>query len=281
MYARLPEPDRQPDRRLGRHVNHDPRSRLYKVARAADPTLQTVMHRLNIGVLDQGNLGSCVLNTAVENLAAEGVWETLTADQQASLGEDLAVDLYRETTSKDPYPGQWEPVDTGTDALSAAKVLRGRGYIAGWLHAFSPITALQQLQKTPVQVGITWRAGCDDPDRNHIIHWTGPERGGHEVLAIGYDATRRLIRLRNHWSAGWGDAGEAWMPDTEWMAALQADGDALVIVPRTAPAPQPVIDPELQALAEVMKPWAASPHRWAAATKAATAWRAHLTKHGL
>lgn len=280
MLTRLPE-DRQPGRRLGRHINHDPRSRQYRVARAADPTLASVMHPLQVPTLDQGNLGSCVLNTAVENLSAPGIWETLTPEEQAELGEPLAVDLYRETTAADPYPGQWEPNDTGTDALSAAKVLRRRGYISGWLHAFSPVTALQQLQKTTVQTGITWKTGCDDPDRDHIIRWTGAARGGHEVLAVGYDAARRLVRIRNHWGPGWGDGGECWMPDTDWMAALQDDGDALVLVPRTAPAPTPAVAPDLAALAQVLNPWAASPHRWAAATKAGRAWRDYQTNHHL
>jgi C1A family cysteine protease len=35
--------------------------------------------------------------------------------------------------------------------------------------------------------------------------------GGHEVVAVGFDQTRRMIKVRNQWGA-WGDNGYFWMP---------------------------------------------------------------------
>ena len=37
-------------------------------------------------------------------------------------------------------------------------------------------------------------------------------RGGHAVLAVGYDHARRIITFRNSWGAGWGDRGYGYMP---------------------------------------------------------------------
>jgi hypothetical protein len=277
----------QPGMRLGRHRNHMPQSRLF--ALRADPTveLHDVDHELHVPVLNQGDVGACVLFTQVENLSAAGYWETLTPGEQSRLTPDTALDWYAETTAADPYPGAWlrgggaGSEDTGTDAESAAKVVRGHGFAAGWLHAFSPLTALQALMRAPVQIGIDWRTGCDRPDRDGIIHWTGAIRGGHEVLSHRYDATRKLVGIRNHWGPGWGLDGEAWMPVLEWQAALQAGGDALQLVAKDQPAPKPAADPELTALEAAMRPWATNPHRWSAATKASQVWRDYLTKHGL
>ena len=37
-------------------------------------------------------------------------------------------------------------------------------------------------------------------------------RGGHAVLAVGYDHARRLIIFRNSWGHGWGDRGYGYLP---------------------------------------------------------------------
>lgn len=36
--------------------------------------------------------------------------------------------------------------------------------------------------------------------------------GGHAVLAVGYDKTKRLFKVRNSWGTTWGDAGYFYMP---------------------------------------------------------------------
>jgi len=39
-----------------------------------------------------------------------------------------------------------------------------------------------------------------------------PLRGGHAILAVGYDHARRLIIFRNSWGRGWGDGGYGYLP---------------------------------------------------------------------
>jgi C1A family cysteine protease len=37
-------------------------------------------------------------------------------------------------------------------------------------------------------------------------------RGGHAILAVGYDHARRLLIFRNSWGRGWGDGGYGYLP---------------------------------------------------------------------
>ncbi len=37
-------------------------------------------------------------------------------------------------------------------------------------------------------------------------------RGGHAVLAVGYDDSRQAVLIRNSWGTGWGIKGYFWMP---------------------------------------------------------------------
>lgn len=39
-----------------------------------------------------------------------------------------------------------------------------------------------------------------------------PILGGHAVTAVGYDKTKRLVKVRNSWGTGWGDKGYFYMP---------------------------------------------------------------------
>jgi C1A family cysteine protease len=36
--------------------------------------------------------------------------------------------------------------------------------------------------------------------------------GGHAVLAVGYDDTKKVFIVRNSWGSGWGDKGHFYMP---------------------------------------------------------------------
>jgi len=37
-------------------------------------------------------------------------------------------------------------------------------------------------------------------------------KGGHAVMAVGYDDTTRMVKVRNSWGAKWGQNGYFWMP---------------------------------------------------------------------
>jgi C1A family cysteine protease len=47
--------------------------------------------------------------------------------------------------------------------------------------------------------------------------------GGHAVLAVGYDTTRRLFTIRNSWGSEWGDHGYGYMPFSYLLGKLSTD----------------------------------------------------------
>lgn len=263
MYQRIEE-SVMPGSRLGRHLNHDPRSRQYRFKAAPTVTLADVEHTIHIPILDQGNIGSCVANTGTEIMASDVFWSTLTPAEQGALNESWAVRLYHDLTVADGYPGTYPPDDTGSDGLTLAKVLTSRKLISGYQHIFDVTSALAALQKSALAIGMKWLTGCDRPNSDGIVTYTGTERGGHEITAYKYIASEQLVGLRNHWSSSWGAAGTFYMTVADFGKALANDGDATVLVPRTSPAPtpSPVVsaDAALTSWWDISKDWSTAKH---------------------
>lgn len=280
----------RPGHRNGRHVNHDPRSLRYLAAPAGvQVTPKSVRWERRIPILDQGQLGSCTANATVSVLGCAPYYDTLPPEVQRALAdartaEAFAVQLYRETTATDPFPGQWEPDDTGSDGLSVAKAAQARGLVSGYQHVTSLAAAHVAIQAGPFITGTVWLAGMETPSREGIVTATGVEEGGHEYACTEYDATRDLWWFDNSWTDSWGRAGRFAMSSQTFATLLAKDGDATPFVPITAPAPQPSpapvtppgpVSPVTPTPAAPTVPWAQlqpfmdSPHSWAKATTAA------------
>jgi hypothetical protein len=210
----------QHDRRLGRHVAHDPRSFAFP-ARGLE--VRTVMHQRLVPIFDQGQLGSCTGN------AAAGCMSTAPFGQQ--LSERDAVDIYCEATRLDDVYGTYPPDDTGSSGLAVMKVLKARGLVAGYGHGFGLKSVLRALQHGPGIVGITWKLDCMRPDAEGVVRWRGIDRGGHEVEVVGCDAERELVWFANSWGEGWGKGGYFAMPWADFERALADDGDAVFPIP--------------------------------------------------
>src|SRR5580765_8579725 len=114
-------------RRLGRHVEHDPRSFAYKAETAA---IKSVTHRHYGPVFDQGYLGSCTGNAMAQRLMAVPFHHTL----KRALTEQDAIDLYSVATVLDGYPGEYPPDDTGSSGLAVMKAAKKAGLISGYSH---------------------------------------------------------------------------------------------------------------------------------------------------
>ncbi|WP_426561232.1 hypothetical protein ACPPVT_13975 [Angustibacter sp. McL0619] len=221
---------------LGRHVNHDPRSRAFAHL-ASGRTLQSVRHTRHAPVLDQGSLGSCTGNALTGALASDPLYAGLPSGTE--LDEAKAVEIYSAATKVDPYDGDYPPTDTGSDGLSVAKVATTLGLISGYRHAFSLDDALDALQDGPVITGVNWFAGFDNPDGDGNVSISGAIRGGHEIVVDQYDADHGRIGLTNSWGEGWGLDGRFFMSTATWGKLLEQDGDATILVPANAPAPTP------------------------------------------
>jgi hypothetical protein len=251
---------------LGRNVHHDPESRRYafKAAPITAP-LVSVEHRIELEILNQGDIGSCVPNMGTSFLAWWKIKSTLPEHVQNNLNEAFAVQWYREVTRIDPFKGEWEPDDTGSDGLSCAKVAKSRGHISGYVHTFDPVSALVALQDSPIGIGIAWREGCYYPNADGLISYTGDELGGHEILAVGFNAEKQWVKLRNSWGHGWGKDGHFYMTVVDFTRALRDQGDAIIFVPNNQPAPEPDPLPDVEpndkptpadrALMAKMNPW--------------------------
>lgn len=238
---RLPELPGAPYR-LGRHVRHDSRSRAYRVWLPAGTEIRDAEWTRRIGILNQGRIGSCTGNAGTGALgtdtAAEPGWAIV---QGRPLDEAYAVQLYSDATAIDDAPGQYPPDDTGSDGLSIAKVLRARGVVSSYSHAFGLGDVLAGLQLGPVMLGTAWHEAMFTPDRNGEVHIGGQVAGGHEYVARILDTERRMVGCDNSWGASWGIAGSFWLSWDTLGELLADDGDATVLHPAavTPPAPTP------------------------------------------
>lgn len=243
-------------KRLGRHVNHDPRSKRYPYAvRSADfAGLNSVKHNRFIPVLNQGDLGSCTANAGegaagtaplFDAIPVNNPYRPLTAASGADYDENQAVRLYSRATEIDDFLGSYPPDDTGSDGLSVAKAMKESGLISGYQHAFDLPTALAALQSGPVLLGCYWYDSFDTPDSSGLIEITRDAsiRGGHEVVLDELDTERDLVWFTNSWGSAWGVRGRACMSWETLQKLLEQDGDIVVPLPLTVPAPTPVPDP--------------------------------------
>ena len=264
------------DPRLGRHVRHDSRSALYGVAEMPRSAIKSVTWQRHIPILDQGQIGSCVPNNAPEFLGTDALGYTgvtaleipkpdtkgeFAAGVTWQLDETFALQMYRLVTRLDPYPGQWEPDDTGSDGLTLAKALGMLGLADSYRHAFSYRTLVSALQTGPVTLGLEWENSMFEPgpDGKITIDYGSGVAGGHQVFARQFDAENDRVWIDNSWGESFGLGGRAWFQGEELAAHLKRSGDVTVphlVAAAPSPAPAPAdLDAQLWTTA---KAWAAS-----------------------
>jgi hypothetical protein len=248
------------DLRLGRHVHHDSESRRYAYP-TAGLTIAAVKHDRHVPVFDQGQLGSCTGNAAVGCMATGPFVGTVT-NPKYPLTEDGAVAVYSAATRIDSAPGEYPPVDTGSDGLSVAKVLKAAGEIAGYQHTFSLDDALKALQTVPLITGVDWYEDMFNPSSDGLLSVTGQFAGGHEIVVDEYDPARGWVGFTNSWGSSWGVGGRFYLQAEDWGTLLGRDGDVTVFVPATQPAPQPTPTPADadHRLAKAARPWVNQRH---------------------
>lgn len=234
------------DPRLGRNVVHDPRSRRFPFRAPAGLTLVSVRHERFIPVLDQGSLGSCTGNAGTGALGTHPVFLTLAEALRSLLDQSYAVQLYSDATKIDPWQGSWPPDDTGSDGLSIAKVLKSRGLISGYLHTFTFEDMQAALQTSPVLLGINWYNRFFSPDAQGVISTGSGDyvAGGHEIIVDEIDMENQRFGATNSWGSGWGVNGRFYIPFDLMRRLLSENGDVVVLVPNTEPAPEPIPEPE-------------------------------------
>lgn len=210
--------------RLGRHVEHDSRSRLHDVAaRLETRALRPVRWPRISPIFNQHDLGSCT------GMAMAGWLGSAPHCGDPNLfRENEACWIYALGTRVDAFTGHWPPTDTGSSGLGVARAARDMGMIRGWSTAFTTDAMLQALMVGPVLIGSVWTEGMFDPDARGEVHPAGAVSGGHEYLCRGWDGTH--LFCDNSWGPDWSPLGGSFllsMPSWELLRAQQAD----VVVP--------------------------------------------------
>jgi hypothetical protein len=212
-------------RRLGRHIEHDERSRAYEAPRMVGP-IRSVEWKRHCPAFDQGELGSCTGNAMAGLLMTEPFF---TPGRE--LTEDDAVKLYSAATSLDRIPGHYPPDDTGSSGLAIMKAAVRLGFIRAHHHVFSFAGALAALQSGPVIMGLPWYEGFDTPigDRAEVCT-SGEIRGGHEIEAYMLDIENGFVGFWQSWGPDFGDRGRFVMSFETLRRALKEDGDVTVAI---------------------------------------------------
>ncbi len=209
--------------RLGRHIEHDPASLAFETPHATS-ALHSARHQRFVLPFNQGDLGSCTCEAMIGCLMTEPFYMA-----QRALGQLDCVDLYRQATRLDSIPGHWEPDDTGSSGLAAAKAAHKRGWLRAYHHAFTLHAALAALGRTPIMIGVNWYEGFDKPiGQRAELQIAGGVRGGHELSVTEIDVPAQLIRGPNSWGLSWGDNGYWTMSFETFDRLLHESGDATI-----------------------------------------------------
>jgi C1A family cysteine protease len=180
-------------------------------------------HKRLVPIFNQGSLGSCTGNAAVGCLS--------TAPYKHKGKQSDAVAAYKLATTLDRIRGTYPPDDTGSSGLAVMKALKQMGWVEGYTHAFGLKNALRALVLRPGITGISWRTGCDNPDKDGVVRYSGSIRGGHEIELVGLDAEKKLVWFANSWGPTWGKQGYFAMSFDDYASALSDHGDATFPVP--------------------------------------------------
>lgn len=263
---------------LGRNVNHDSRSKAYRVQPRHTGELRAVRHASFIGILDQGDLGACTGMSGTAAIYRQPYTEGLRAPAWAfQPNEAGAIALYSAASAIDPFNGTYPPTDTGSDGLSIAKVLKKQGVISGYRWAFTLEEALAALQETPLITGLPWYNSMFEPDQYGLmsVDRTSGSAGGHEICVDEYvpadlspfpafmdPVGEALVGGPNSWGPDWGHGGRWYLRVSDWGALLAEHGDVTQFVPLSRPAPVPFppdMDPDDKLWASI-KTWVMAGH---------------------
>jgi C1A family cysteine protease len=103
---------------------------------------------------------------------------------------------------------------------------------------------------------------------SQVEHVDFDSEGGHAIVIVGWDDSKRAWRIKNSWGTGWGERGYAWIKyganlighDTAWMQAADESfvappprvaGLTLAAVPRTAAFAQNLNAPTMVRIQDV------------------------------
>ena len=192
------------DRRLGRHVVHDPRSLDFAHPVTVDTS---TWNDVLIRIVDpypnpaqtKGNCTTC----------AEAMLLNTHGNRKPGqiLGMAWADEAYVWETHHDNFDGAYPPDDTGSSGLWAAKtaVHLGVGGTYNWIINGADGVVTQLQKGRTVAVGTKWYEDMFTLGPRKVIEPTGALVGGHEYVYRGYDEYHDELIGRCWWGPDFRD----------------------------------------------------------------------------
>lgn len=236
---------------LGRHVQHDSRSRAFTFQVPATAAKHvSVLWPHSTPVLNQGGKAACTgdamaqllncdmfasVRTLVKSLPEAGLTTTAPWLTQAD-----ALAIYSLGTHYDGFgPSQYYPPnDDGGSGLGVAKAAQELGYVDRYQHCYTFAQLQAAIQVQPVIVGTSWTNPMFTCDPATGFITTGQLNdntvvGGHEWVLLGIDYQLMCVVGLNSWGSGWGGGpglshGLFRVSFNDFQALLADDGDIVV-----------------------------------------------------
>lgn len=212
------------ERKFGRLVSFDARSRLYPIKKLTTG-LSPVNRVWYCGkTLDQGSEGSCVGHGIAHDLISEPT-PMLWVDHK------FAIKLYNGAKDNDEWPGSDY---NGTSVLGGLKYGKSIGLFTGWNWSFTHLdTQIGIGHAGPGIAGTNWYTGMIKPDSKGFLHVTGENEGGHCYLYIGVNIEDEYFIIRNSWGRDWGDLGDAKISFDNYEKLRTNNGEMAFLVGET------------------------------------------------
>lgn len=222
------------DSRLGRLIVHDERSKDFPFRASLPGVRKNTRHSSAIGIMNQGSLGSCTGHAGAKALSTQPFYQKVEGLLRGHYraNERFAQDLYSDATHIDAWEGEWPPIDTGSSGLAIAQVLKNRGNISGYAHAFNTDAALDALVGSAVIIGIPWYNNMFNPDADGFLSPTGNLAGGHELCLSEINVDDEYVEGPNSWGKNWGPLGGRFRLKWDVLDQLLSnDGDCTIFIP--------------------------------------------------
>jgi len=216
--------------------------------------IKPVRHQDAVGILDQGQVGSCTGESALSCSYHEPFYAPGAPSWAFSPDQPGAYAWYARNTREDSYPGTftYPPTggdDTGSDTLTSAKVAQEAGIITGYQMAGDLDSSLETLQDRPGQTGIPWYNSMFGAPSSGLltVDVKSGLAGGHALCVdeiVAADDPRNgtgkmLVGMPNSWGPNFGDHGRCYLTVDDWWMLRQQQGDVYFWMPKSQPAPVP------------------------------------------
>lgn len=221
------------DRRFGRLIEFDPRSRNYPVSRGLArllPAKEKVWACPE--KFDQGLTSACVGFAFGHELAA-------APQKVKGLSNGfLERRIYWEAQKLDEFPGGEYPGAeahfAGTSILAGAKRVQAMGFCSGYAWAFSVDDIVRGLQSGPCVIGVNWRNQMDSPDAEGFVRPLGKSLGGHAFCLLGVFPKEEYVLARNSWGDWYGLRGDFRIRFRDLATMLRDRGEAVFLTGRSS-----------------------------------------------